>query len=718
MSEIKERIHFEYGNMYIALSGSTGRILELYTKRNYDNVLKNSTFKVPQPFCVTVKVQGEDVKFTPLECSDATNNPYAKVKITSEDKSDGVLVKILYSYVTDGKSIVPCDLFYTVYLRKDDAVFSIDVKNIFGGEAEEINFPVLPGIYLGKRYSDDTLVFPSYSGMKYDNPVEYFYRERVESNWRWLDYRYNNMLEGIPYCERLEKQGQRGLSGIYPGGLSMSWMDLYDKDGGLYFGVHDPRAKPCRLEASTYGKTFPGVILSSSFKPRLKDGDEYVSPDVVIALHSGDWHDGADMYRDFRLPLIDCGKKLYPEWSLGNSGLFAHYDFKYQTGEIVHRYSDIPRLAAEAAAAGFSHMLFAGWQLGGHDGGVPLYECDPDLGTEEELIEGIRKAKAAGVHVTFYINFHQANVLYFTDELEERAFYDENGEMRCSYFGNRKNKFANMCPCSVSWKNYLLKTVERLTDVYGADGIYFDVLACGTDECYNPKHNHAPDEWMKGKLDILNAVRDAYFEKHGEPLMLLGEWTCDLLGGVMSYQLNQLYWNNTCGGCPTVFRYTFPSFGMTDMLYPAKRQTMRAPHVSHGAEELMSEIFTNGCYFWVYDLVDVNTFEKDPESYELLKGLIKLRKIAYERMPNAVFKDTVGIKYSSDSAKVTRFSYGENKGYLAVFRFDYGDAEVELERGTRAVAVFPDGTETPLKTVEGSIVLPKEKSFIVFYETE
>lgn len=708
---VKDRAHFEYVNTHFAISCKTGKILEFFSTRNYDNVLKNSMFKIAQPFELTVNCNGTETRVFPMTDSDVTNNPTTAVEIISEEKPDGLLVKVLYNTITDGVKFIPCNLFYTAYIRKEGVTFSICVESVEIGNLTEVKFPVLSGVQLGADYRDDVLLYPKYCGLKFVNPVEYFSREEVYADWRWLDYQYRNQLDGIPPCARFEKINARGFSDIYPGGLSMSWLDLYDADGGVYFGIHDAAAKPVRLEAATFGTKYPGLILNAAYSPKLKSGEKFVSPDCVISFHSGDWHDGADIYRTFRKPLINTDSDRYPDWLKNGAGMFAHYDFKYQTGEVNHKYADIPKLAKEAKDAGFNHMLFAGWQLGGHDGGIPLYCPDPDLGTEDELIDGIKKAKELGVHVTFYINFAQANIKYFTDELDERAVFNIDGEMKCSYFGNRSNKFANMCSGSASWKKYILQTVERLTDVYGADGIYFDVFACGTDECYNLRHNHAPDEWMKGKIDILQAVREMYFSKHGKQIALLGEWVCDLLGGEMSYQLNQLYWNVTCGGYSSMFIYTFPEFGITDMIYP-KRQTMRGTHVSFASETFMAEHFTTGCYFWVYDLVDVNTFTKDPDGYKTLQKLIALRNEWLKRFPDSIFVDDCGLKCCCDGLTIRRFKLNSGS-ILAGFRLKDGIGIAEVEGAKSAYALTFDGGEKLLEVCDGKINLPQDKAFLI-----
>ena len=57
----------------------------------------------------------------------------------------------------------------------------------------------------------------------------------------------------------------------------------------------------------------------------------------------------------------------------------------------------------------------------------------------------------------------------------------------------------------------------------------------------------------------------------------------------------------------------------------------------------MRTSFVDGMYFWIYDLEDDNTFERDPEQLEQLKKVIRLRRFWLETFGKGIFRDTVGL---------------------------------------------------------------------------
>lgn len=696
----KSREHFEYGNMHVAIDAFSGELLEIFSKRNYDNILKNAMYEVHQPFKITVK-NGETVtNYFPVHGGVANLNPHMRVSISSEKVEGGLKVKVNFPYVSNGTEELPAEVGYSVVIMQNGLKFNLDVVNGFEGVITEVCFPVLPGVVLGDDYSDDTLVFPSNGGAKYERFVDKMSLPVKHTHWRWQEYRYNYILDGINTPWRLSEQGLKGVSGRYPGDLCMSWMDLYDGEGGVYFGVHNKDASHCCfLDAAGYGSEMPGVILGAATQPLVRQNQTYTTPDCIVALHEGDWHEGAKIYRSFRAPLLENIERRVPAWAKCGAGLFAHYDFKYQMGGVVHTYKDIPRLADEALAAGFNHILLSGWHLGGFDNGFPMYVPDPELGTEKEFIDGVAAAKAKGVHVTVYVNARLHNIKYNADRINEKVIvYDEQGHEKHSAFGFVRIEFADMCPNSEQWINEVFEFSKRITRVYGIEGIYFDVLSCGGGYCFNPLHSHGEiDSITPGELKMLKGVRADFEEKFSDTLMIMGEHVSDQVGGVMSFQLNQL-WLTYVTAYPEMYRYTFPEHGLVDMIYPNKNQVFRAPLISKASQLFMARLFTNGSYFWVYDLVDDSTFTRDEEGFAILKDLIKLKKIQLSRAQNYLFRDTDGIISCSPCVMARMFESPDGKKLIAAFRLSEGVAKLKLSgKITAAEAVFADGSSAALR---------------------
>lgn len=714
----KSRLHFDYGNTHVSIDRINGEIVELYTKRNYDNILKNSMFDVHQPFTIHILETEKETELFPLSGRRIAYNPEMYVNVHSENKEDGILVTVQYQYLTDGTEIVEFPLSYHVYLRENTVTFDLKFENNYAGTVNEVRFPILPGIYLGDSYADDTLVYPRRTGMKIENPVKVFRETPEYIEWRWMEYRYGYRLKGLPEQPKLEKRNLFGLAGNYPSaGLGMSWLDLYDKDGGVYFGCHGKSLKLYSLEAATPTHKFlPGLVFASAFQPRVKKGERYQTFESVLYFHEGDWREGAKFYRAFRKPHVTEIAERKPRWMKKSAGLFAHYDFKLQYGGIIHKYKDIPKLAKEAKEAGFAHILLSGWHKNGFDCGYPLYYVDEEMGTKEEFIAGVKEAKEMGVHVSLYVNCRIYNSAYADENTPDKAVLKEDGNVAMEQWG--VIKFFDMCPASQGWQTVLMDVVKRVTDEYGVDGIYFDQLNAGIHYCFNESHNHAYDAWAEGYEKILKDVHQYYDERHEDSISLMGEWVTDAYAGLVSHQLSQTFFDCEIGAFPELFRYTFPEYGVVDMIYPTKNLAMRANHVARSFDKITSSIFTNGSYFWVYDFENDNTFKRDEEGFAFLKELIALKKLWLERAEDYLFVEKDGIETDDAIAKVRRFvSPDKQKSMLVCYRMKDADLKIGVNFGAKkARAIFADGGEKKLKIRKNTLTLPKEKVCLIFFD--
>ncbi|MDD5707742.1 MAG: hypothetical protein PHR35_17620, partial [Kiritimatiellae bacterium] len=74
------------------------------------------------------------------------------------------------------------------------------------------------------------------------------------------------------------------------------FMDLYDEDGGLYVGAHDPTGETDRMLMRPAAGP-PPFAYAFEVDKTIKPGAVWESQDYVVAPHRGDWHAGADIYR-------------------------------------------------------------------------------------------------------------------------------------------------------------------------------------------------------------------------------------------------------------------------------------------------------------------------------------------------------------------------------------------------------------------------------------
>ena len=636
-----------FGNdfVYIAIDTTSGEILELVNRKNGDNLIKSMPFNLPNMFSITLGA----VRLSVPTLNMVRDEPDLKAHI-KENKSDkGTEISIVYNKLSDGKTTYDIKVELMIFIPSDSGriMLSSAVKNNGGYEVDKFAFPIISSIYLGESYKDDTLVYPFNSGMKFHNPVEYISKKIKRIFWRWQEYRYNYPIDGC--CGYMNADEVYSYSSPYAGPLSMAWLDLYDDNGGLYFGMHE-RNGICRLRADTLGPDCPGMIFS--FEKSVESKEDFELKGAVIAVHTGDWHDGADIYRDAHPTVI----RSEPSWWDNSVSLAAHYDFKYQNGGIVHRFSDIPSLVEQAKSLNTDHLLFSGWHVDGFDNGFPEYFVDSELGTEQELAAGLRYAADNGVKVCFYINTRIANkkFTHLTDFIDNNCIIKRDGTPDIEGYGDKTLTFAAMCANSEGWRNRLLQAIQYVVDL-GATGVYLDQLIMAAPRtCHNPHHNHPIDGWCDGYLSMLeeaNKIKTI----NGEPISIITEGCGDMYSSVINGSLISTFFHLSIGAFPELYRYTFPEHRLVDMVYPKQNLAMRPVHVAQRSSDLINKAFVTDMYFWIYDLEEDNSFFGDPEQLSYLRKVLELKREWKQKYKGFTFRDEKGISEKSPELMAKTF---------------------------------------------------------------
>lgn len=651
----KSRHHITNGLLSLSFDSSTGELLEFNSEKTGENLIKNHSYALPQPFAI---LTGDGRTLQPGDAGAVSRFPKLRAQVAVGE--DGRSVRVSYDYLWDGDRPCAVPTQYTVELPEGqaDSLWHLDVKNGSPAVLKDVRFPCINGIYLGETWEDDVLVYPYVSGVKIKDPVTAFSGRQKVLCWRWQDYKYIYTQDSLG---RKGKEFGDGLCGVeqdYSGLLSMKWLDYYGSDFGFYFACHDPDFGICNLRADTLGVGSPGMNFSFRHPLNLKMGEGWQSPQVVAALHEGDWRQGADRYRAFHRELLPAGSST-PEWFKTSPGLMAHYDFKYQNGGVVHHFEDINRLLDEARELGINHLLMAGWHHDGFDHGFPEYYPAEDVGTKEELKKQVTELIERGGHVCFYINARLANLKYghLRDFIAKNGIRLADGSIMTEQYGTGDLVFGAMCIGSKGWQDKLADTVRYVTgDEIGIDGVYLDQLAMGSAGlCTNPEHDHTFGQWNVNYQKLLSRLH-AQREQDGKPMIsTIHEGCSDSYGPLVSGQLVSTFSYHHNGAFPEMYRYTFPEQMLVDMLYPGKNLAMRPVHVAQASRAIMDRAFCLGMYYWIYDLVDDNTFTRDPEGYAYLKRMIALRKFWLETFGQGEYQDTKGLHVDVEGVKAYRY---------------------------------------------------------------
>lgn len=635
----QSRYHLSNGRLSLALDSLTGELLELVDETSGENLIKNHTFALPQPFAILAK-KGEAC-LHPGSAETIARYPQLQPEIAVSP--EGQSATVTYHALWDGERPWEVQVKYTVELTENgDSQWRIHVENHSTETLKEVRFPCVNGIYFGRDWQENALVYPFEAGIQVKDPVTNFGKGSSHIYWRWQNYKY---VYGVGTISRKFPEDVYGIEERYSGNLSMKWLDYYGENTGLYFACHDPEPNICALRADTYGPHSPGMNFSFGHPVRMGAETCWDSPVFVVSVHSGDWHQGADKYRAFHRQFSPATTSC-PKWFEKSAGLMAHYDFKYQNGGVVHHFSDITKLLEQAKEIGLNHLLVAGWHKDGFDNGFPEYVPADDLGTADELRDQVAQVIAQGGHICFYVNSRLANTKYthLKDFIAENGVLQEDGSVMTEQYGSGDLRFSVQCIGSRGWRKKLEETVAYVTEDIGIDGMYLDQLSMGSPcVCYNTNHDHSFGQWNFWYQKLLEEVAKRRQQQNPQPLSMIHEGVSDSYGNLVSGQLVSTFSYHHCGAFPQLYRYTFPEQILVDMLYPERNLAMRPVHVAQASREMIDRAFLLGMYFWIYDLEEDNTFRRDPKSYEYLKKVIALRKFWLEEFGLGTYGDQNGL---------------------------------------------------------------------------
>src|SRR5262249_41569069 len=127
---------------------------------------------------------------------------------------------------------------------------------------------------------------------------------------------------------------------------------------------------------------------------------------VALQVHAGDWHTASSIYRGWYDQHFQIAR---PRTWLRQENAWQSTILSNPEDAVVHRFTDLPRLAADAKKYGITTFEIDGWNIGGIDRGYPQYQPDPRLGTPEEFRKALADLRTIGVHPLVFANIQVAD---------------------------------------------------------------------------------------------------------------------------------------------------------------------------------------------------------------------------------------------------------------------------------------------------------------------
>ena len=334
-----------------------------------------------------------------------------------EAEPDGVVCS--YDLLKNSRETLPVKVRYRIQAADGQIHFSIEVDNPTDRKLAEVMYGMVGGQKgIGDRRDTQSMV----PGADDNMAASLFTRFRG-------GVRGGNF--GIPYD---------AMTFTYPGAMSMGWIDFYNKKEGIgyYYANQDSETRLMLLdmELRPFGKAsdprddWPspselateqpiGMTMGWVNMPYLSHGTFRSGP-IALEVHKGDWHEASKIYRSWFDQHFTVRRT--PDW-LRKENAWQSIILSNNGDEVLHRFDELPKLAADAKKYGITTFEILGWDMGGIDRGYPQYRPSPRLGTPEEFRKALADIRAMGVHPLIFSNVNVADTAtpLFQDNLKQYA---------------------------------------------------------------------------------------------------------------------------------------------------------------------------------------------------------------------------------------------------------------------------------------------------------
>ncbi len=561
----------------------------------------------------------------------------------------------------------------TVELADDgESLWQVALENRSSITVREVWFPWIRGVRtVGGDPAADALAWPAGCGQRVPQPLA---RLGGDAGFRGYSLEYNR------------------LRGLYPGPLSMQWLDLYAPDQGLYLASYDPSLQATCLYVRKHFDGEETLSLALVKYPFIGEGERWESPPSGVAAHPGDWHWGARRYRAWAHTWMQAPSP--PAWVRRMPGWVCTI-MKHQYGEINWDYAGISQLYNEAEEAGLDTLFLFGWYEGGHDNGYPTsYRPDPRMGGEDRLQAALAGVRARGGHAILYT---QGRLLdpatsYYRAHGERLAVRTQWGlpyhESYCFWGPGTlldvasHKQFAIACPACPEWLDQL-RSQGRVVHGLGASGVLFDQIGGQPPyPCFHPDHPHQRPSLAFGEPQRRNlqALREELKAIDPE-FAIVAECLTDALAGYID--ITHGAWPGfqlAPDSMPELFRYTFPEHILTDRM--TEREDL--PEAAFA--------FVNGLRFNVEIDAARGSMARAPRLRAYLRALTGLQRKYARWLLEGRFVDRDGLQVENPSVAVRAYEASDS---LAIVQWNPTGRPEEPAcakgRGVQVLEVTPDG---------------------------
>lgn len=425
---------------------------------------------------------------------------------------DGVVCT--YDSLRNEQERIPVRVRYQIRVLNQQILFSIEVDNPTDRKLAEVMYGIVGGQQgIESRFDTESIV----PGENRNLAPKSF------SQFQGGGYGGGNL--GIRY-------DANGF--LYPGNMSMGWMDVFNPKAGVgyYYANEDPEIRLSALyfELRPFAKS-AGVRDNWPLGSELPGGEPlgltmgwvnfpyagngtFTAGPVALQVHTGDWHTASGIYRAW---FDQHFRMARPRTWLRQESAWQSTILSNGEDAIIHRFDELPALAADAKKYGITTFEIDGWNIGGIDRGYPQYQPDPRLGTATEFRKALADLRILGVHPLIFSNIQVADTAtpLFHSTLER---YTVDGRWAPDWqlwgwgegtigarLGLARSNMAVMSPAHPAFRKLLMDQYLGLIRD-GAEGLQLDKAGILWPLDFNPQLPVSPDKSLP--LGVLETFQE------------------------------------------------------------------------------------------------------------------------------------------------------------------------------------------------------------------
>jgi len=616
----------------IELNSESGDIAGLYNKRTGKEYIVARqwarAFRLNVPLPNRVTGFNADYSANSFDSWEQT-----KCDITKESTAGSQTVRVHYPALESKAGKFPIELSYSIRLPNgsDQAILQLELVNHTPYQVKEVFFPWISGVGSIEGGQADTFVAPNIVLPAADLRKNYY------ENGNWEEYPYLLGNPGWPS----------------PGHLSMPWMNYGGKEEGLYLASLSHDGIRHMLMIQDFGAAgHPIFGFAWAFPSYSAPGKPWCSPEIVLSLHTGDWHAAADTYR---ASLDDWYQK--PDTQQEFKRVIGSFNSFFTQRDFMQ----IADLAEDIRKYGLQHLVM--WNFGDYYPAVleeddlsvdppRLGQFTPQWGGLARLKAANKKARDLGVNTGIIFSSRLWNKDTLTPMLctmaEKWVLRRESGDpiveswdhqhLGARQWSNWEQSYGHLdyCMCNAveGWRSFTTRNILGVLSQAGYSTMFYDE-AIETSLCFSSEHNHsnvsAPS---MGTYSFVKSLKAAMLANNPEATLMGEGWE------VVASQILDAGWTWAVPSNPEVFRYTLP-------------WVIAAAAVRVDAAEV-NRYLVLGLHMAIVakGLENGKNLSDFPEFAQHLARLVKFRETTERFLVDGTYQDDVGLRVSGAFAKV------------------------------------------------------------------